>query len=208
MFVLVIKTIILYFTIALAYRIMGKKELGQLSVIDFIVTILMAEIAAISIEDKDFSMMKSIIPIISLVVIQVSLSYISMKSSGFRNILDGKPTVIIKSGKLVFSEMAKLKYTLDDLLSQLREKGVENIEKVDYAVLENDGKLSVFQNVKDYPFPLVMDGELDKKILKEIGKSEGWFNNLLKENKINVEDIFYAFYRNKKTYIIKKSDLL
>ncbi len=208
MFVLVIKTIILYFTIALAYRIMGKKELGQLSVIDFIVTILMAEIAAISIEDKDFSMMKSIIPIISLVVIQVSLSYISMKSSGFRNILDGKPTVIIKSGKLVFSEMAKLKYTLDDLLSQLREKGVENIEKVDYAVLENDGKLSVFQNVKDYPFPLVMDGELDKKILKEIGKSESWFNNLLKENKINVEDIFYAFYRNKKTYIIKKSDLL
>ena len=206
MFVLVIKTIILYFTIALAYRIMGKKELGQLSVIDFIVTILMAEIAAISIEDKDFSMMKSIIPIISLVVIQVSLSYISMKSSGFRNILDGKPTVIIKSGKLVFSEMAKLKYTLDDLLSQLREKGVENIEKVDYAVLENDGKLSVFQNVKDYPFPLVMDGELDKKILKEIGKSESWFNNLLKENKINVEDIFYAFYRNKKTYIIKKSD--
>ena len=208
MLVLVFKTLILYLIITVAYRIMGKKELGELSVIDFIVTILMAEIAALSIEKKDMSLMISIVPICTLVFIQLILSYISMKSSSFRNILEGKPTIIIKKGKLVFSEMAKLKYTLDDLLSQLREKGIESIEKVDYAVLENNGELSIFQNTKEYPFPIIMDGVIDYNILKEIGKDKKWLDKLLKTNKIDVNNVFYAFYRKDKTYIIKKSDLI
>ena len=205
---LIYKTIVLYFVIVAAYRIMGKKEVGELGVVDFIVTVLIAELAAISIEEDNISIIISIVPICSLVILQLLISYISMKSNKIRDILDGKPTVIIKGGKLVFSEMAKLKYTLDDLLSQLREKGIESIEKVDYAILENNGQLSIFQNTKDYPLPIVMDGVLNKEILNEIGKSEKWFNQLLKENKLDIKNIFYAFYRKNKTYIIKKTDLL
>ncbi|MBP3766355.1 MAG: DUF421 domain-containing protein [Bacilli bacterium] len=208
MILLIFKTIILYTIITISYRIMGKKEIGELSVVDFIVTILMAEIAALSIEEKNMSIFYTITPIVTLIVIQKIMSYISLKSSKIRNVIDGKPSVIIKGGKLVFSEMAKLKYSLDDLLSQLREKGIESIEKVNYAVLENNGTLSIFQNNTDYPFPIIMDGEVDYNILREIGKDKKWLDNLLKTNKIDINDIFYAFYRKKKTYIIKKSDLI
>ena len=131
-----------------------------------------------------------------------------MKSNKVRNVLDGTPAVIIKKGKLVFSEMSKLKYTLDDLLSQLREKGVESIEKVDYAVLENSGELSVFQNLNDYPLPIIMDGIIDYKILKEIGKDKKCIDDLLKNNNIKLDNIFYAFYRKNKTYIIRKNELV
>lgn len=208
MLLLIFKTIILYLIITISYRIMGKKEIGELSVVDFIVTILMAEIAALSIEEKNMSIFYTITPIATLVIIQKLLSHITLKSCKLRNIVDGKPSVIIKGGKLVFSEMTKLKYSLDDLLSQLREKGIESIEKVDYAVLENNGTLSIFQNLKDYPMPIIMDGEIDKKILKEIGKDEKWLDKLLLSNKIDINDVFYAFYRKNKTYIIKKSELI
>lgn len=208
MFLLIFKTIILYIIITISYRIMGKKEIGELSVVDFIVTILMAEIAALSIEEKNMSIFYTITPIVTLIIIQKLMSHIALKSSKIRNIIDGKPSVIIKGGKLVFSEMSKLKYSLDDLLSQLREKGIESIEKVDYAVLENNGTLSVFQNMRDYPMPIIMDGVVDYNILKEIGKDKNWLDKLLKTNKIDVNDVFYAFYRKKKTYIIKKSELI
>ena len=127
MLILIFKTIILYLIITVSYRIMGKKEIGELSIVDFIVTILMAEIAALSIEEKNMSIFYTITPIVTLIVIQKAISYISLKFSKVRNIFDGKPSVIIKGGKLVFSEMSKLKYSLDDLLSQLREKGIESI---------------------------------------------------------------------------------
>lgn len=206
--ILIIKTIILYFVITLAYRIMGKKEVGELSIIDLMVTFLIAEMAAICIEETKESVFVSIVPIITLVIIQISLSYICMKSNKIRNFIDGKPTVIIKNGKVVFSKMTKLRYTLDDLLSQLREQGIKNIQEVDYAVLENSGELSVFQNTKDYPIPIILDGVIDYDILKEIGKNEYWIQTLLSKNNVKLEEVFYAFYTHKKTYMIKKSDLL
>lgn len=169
---LVLKTFCLYFLIVLAYRIMGKKEVGELSIIDLIVTILIAEMAAICIEETKKSIFASIVPIFTLVAIQVILSYICMKSNLIRNFIDGKPTVIIKNGKIVFSKMTKLRYTLDDLLNQLREKGIKSIDEVDYAVLENSGELSVFQNTKDYPMAVILDGVVDYEIVKEIGKDE------------------------------------
>jgi len=205
---LAFKTFILYFFIVICYRIMGKKEVGELSVIDLIVTILIAELAAICIEDVKESIFVSIVPIIVLVAIQIFVSYISLKSESIRNFIEGKPSVIIKDGKVDFTQMTKLRYSLDDLLSQLRQNGVRSIEEVDYAVLENNGELSVFQNTKEYPMPIILDGKIDYETVKQIGKTEKWINNLIKQNKINVEEIFYAFYQKDKTYIIKKNDLL
>lgn len=203
-----LKTILLYFLIVLAYRIMGKKEVGELSIIDLIVTILIAELAAICIEDYKSSILVSIIPIISLVIIQILLSYISLKNNKIRNFIDGRPSVVIKAGKVCFKQMKKLRYSLDDLISQLREKGIKSIEEVDYAVLENSGTLSVFQKTKDYPLPIILDGIIDHEVLKEIKKDTVWIYNLLEKQNLNLEDVFYAFYTKDKTYIIKKSDLI
>ena len=203
-----IKTIVLYIFIIISYRIMGKKEVGKLSIIDLIVSILIAELAAISIEEANRSILTSIIPIIILVIIQVFVSYISLKSVKLRKIIDGNPTVIIKDGKLNFKEMSKLRYTLDDLIAQLREQGIKSIEEVNYAVLENNGKLSVFETSKDYPLPIIIDGSIDYKVLKDMNKGKEWIDKILCDNNISLDDVFYAFYTNKKTYIIKKSEVI
>ena len=119
-----------YFFIILIYRIMGKREVGQLGIIDLIVSILIAELVAISVEDTTKGILASIIPIICLTILQIILSYSSLKNPKMRSILDGNPSFIINNGKINYQEMIKQKYNLDDLLTQLREKGYRNIEDI------------------------------------------------------------------------------
>ena len=207
-FTLIFKTIFMYFFIIFVYRLMGKKEVGQLSIVDLIVTILIAELIALSIGGESKSIFISVIPILVLVGVQILISYITLKSDKLRNIIDGKPIVIIKNGKLNFTEMSKLRYSLDDLLTQLRLQGVKSIDKVKYAVLENNGNLSVFNDDSDYPLPLILDGVIDYSVLKEIKKDYNWLINILKKKNIELDEVFYAFYTNNKTFIITKKELL
>ena len=104
--------------------------------------------------------------------------------------------------------MIKLRYSLDDLITQLREQSIKSIEEVSYAVLENDGKLSVFQNTKDYPMPIIMDGVINTEVLKDMKKNTNWVMKILNDKNLKLEDIFYAFHTKEKTFIIKKNDLL
>ena len=143
------RTLLFYIIITIIYRFMGKREIGQLGIVDLIVSILIAELAAISIDNREESVFLSILPIVLLVVIQVGMSYISLKSSKIRNAFDGNPSVIINNGRLNFNEMVRQRYNLEDLLTQLRDKNIRSIEEVDYAVLETSGKLSVFRKEKE-----------------------------------------------------------
>lgn len=201
---LIIKTIILYIYIMFCYRLMGKKEVGKLGIIDLIVSVLIAELAAMSIEDSSRSILVSLIPIAVLVVIQIGLSYISLKSVEIRKFIDGSPRVIINKGKVNFNQMRKLRYSLDDLVSQLREQGVKSIEQVNYAILENNGKLSVFTDNNIYPMPIIIDGVIDMDTLKNMNKSVKWVYQLLEKNNVKLNEVFYAFYTKNKTFIIKK----
>ena len=206
-FTIIFKTILLYFFIVVVYRIMGKKEVGKLSIIDLIVSILIAELAAISIEQYDSSILISIVPITCLVIIEILFGYVGLKNSKIKKLIEGSPIVMIKNGKLNFEEMKKLRYSLDDLISQLREQGIKSIEEVNYAVLENNGKLSVFNKDTEYPLPIIMDGEIDKQVLKDINKDEKWVHEILKNKNLKLENVFYAFHAKNKTYIIKKEEL-
>ena len=205
---IIIKTFFLYFFIIIMYRIMGKKELGELGIGDLTVSILIAELAAISIDENEKSILFSIIPILIIVFLEVILSYISLKSEKIRSLIDGKPSVVIKDGKVNLSIMSKIRYTIDDLITQLREKGIKSIEEVDYAILENSGTLSVFKNANTYPMPFILDGVIDYTVLREIGKDKTWIYSFLKREHFELSDIFYAFYTKEKTYIIRKNELL
>ena len=201
-----------YFFIIVIYRVMGKREVGQLGIVDLIVSILIAELVAISVEDTSKSILASIIPVLALVILQIVLSYTSLKSGKIRALLDGNPSIIIKNGKVNYKEMIKQKYNLDDLLSQLREKGYRNIEEIEYAILENNGTLSVFSynNKREktpLPLPIILDGKIQYDILKEMGKDDNYINKLLNDKGIKLDDIFYAFYKNKSFFIIKYGDL-
>lgn len=207
-----IRTTIFYFFVVFAYRLMGKREVGQLGIMDLIVSILIAELVAISIENHDQSMLMSLLPISLLIIFEILLAYLSMKTTKIRNILDGKPSVIIKDGKLNFKEMTKQRYNLDDLLTQLREKGVKTIEEVEHAVLESSGKLSIFKyednNKKTpIPMPLILDGQIQKDTLKDLNKTDKWLFNIIEKKNVKLNNIFYAFYQDSKTFIIKKSEI-
>ena len=206
-FSIIFRTLFMYFFIILIYRIMGKKEVGQLSIIDLIVSILIAELVALAIETKK-SIFISIIPILILTLTQIGISYITLKNEKIRYIIDGKPTVIVKNGKLNFKEMSHLRYSLDDLVTQLRLQGVNSIEHVKYAVLENNGNLSVFCDNQDYPLPLILDGVIDYKVLADINKDYKWIDNIIKKKQILLSEIFYAFYTHNKLFIITKNELL
>ena len=203
---IIVKTFILYFFIVLCYRIMGKKEVGQLSIIDLIVSILIAELAAMSIEEIERSILISIIPIALLVIIQVSLSLLTLKSDAFRKFIDGNPQVLINKGKVKNKKMQKMRYSLDDLISQLREQGIKNLEEVKYAILENNGKLSVFSD-NIYPMPIILDGVIDVDTVKNMHKDIDWVYGILKKNNLQLNEVFYAFYTKDKTYIIKKKEI-
>ena len=209
-FVVVFRTFIFYIIITVVYRFMGKREVGQLSMIDFIVSILIAELAAMSIDKYKSSILLSIIPIVFLVLLQISLAKFGLKSNKLRDIFDGKPSVIISRGKVNFKEMIKQRYNLDDLLTQLREKNIRTIEEVDYAILETSGKLSVFKKGKNtsYPLPLILDGKIEKESLIQLRKDEIWLKELLLDENVELTDVFYGFYKENKLYLIKKNDLL
>lgn len=205
------RTVFFYFFIMLIYRIMGKREVGQLGIIDLIVSILMAELAMISIEGYDKSIFYSILPIVTLTILQTILAYFSIKKPKFRNFLDGNPSIIIKEGHINYKEMLKQRYSLDDLLVQIRDKGFKSLEEVEYAILENNGCLSVFGYVnknKYLPLPIILDGKVQKDTLKYLDKDEEWIDNILTKKDVKLENIFYAFYKDKNIFIIKQSDLI
>lgn len=190
---------------------MGKREVGQLGIVDLIVSILIAELVAISVEDIDKSIMASVVPIFCLVGLQIILSFASLKNPKLRELLDGSPAFIIKNGRVNYSEMVRQKYNLDDLLTQLREKGYRNIEEIEYAILENNGTLSVFNyNKKEkspLPLPIILDGKVQGETLKEMGRDDSFVNNLLKKNDVKLEDVFYAFYKDKSVFLIKYNEI-
>ncbi len=210
---IIVRTIFFYFLIFLVYRMMGKREVGQLGIIDLIVSILIAELAVISIENYDNNMMSSVLPILILLCLQMILAFLTLKMPKFRIFLDGNPSVIIKDGRVNYKEMTKQKYNLDDLMIQIREKGYRSIEEIEYAILENNGTLSVFPYPKEkkktsLPLPVILDSNIQKNTLKMLGKNEAWVYDLLKKKGIEIEDVFYAFYKDNNIFIIQDNDLL
>lgn len=207
---IIFRTVLFYFLVVIAYKIMGKREVGELGVFDFIISMLISQLIAICIENYKDPIWFVIVPTLILVLFQIVFSFLSLKSNKFRDILDGKESVIISNGKLNFSEMKKQKYNLNDLLLQLRDKGIRTIEEVDYAILETNGKLSVFQKQDDnnnvFPLPLVLDGVIEENNLKFINKTRKWLNNELSKKKINLDNIFYAFYKDDEIYVIESEN--
>lgn len=207
--IVVFKTLFIYVLVAIIFRVMGKREVGQLGTFDLVVFILIAELVALALEHKD-GFLINLVPVIILVLLQIVISKMSLKSVKFRNFVDGKPVIIIKNGIVNFKNMVEQRYTLDDLLLQLREKDVRSLDEVDYAILETNGKLSVFKkddkDKKTYPLPIILDGKVEFDNLYAIGKTKTWLLNTLIEKNISANDVFYAFTKNGELYIIKKDE--
>ena len=199
-----------YILVVIVYKLMGKREVGELSIMDLIVSLFIAELVSLSIENYNESLLISLIPIIILVSLQIITSKISFSNKKVRDTLDGKPSVIINRGKINFKEMLKQRYNIDDLFTQLRIQSIKSIEEVDYAILESNGKLSVFKK-KDsdnkFPIPVIINGTIDEDTLVQIRKSKEWVLDQLSRQNILLNEIFYCFYQNNSLYIIEKNKI-
>lgn len=217
---LLFRTLLIYFVVFVIMRLMGKREIGKLSVFDLVISVMIAEIAVFVIEDTDRPVMDGILPMVILLIVQVGIALISLRSRKMRTLFDGEPTVIVDRGKLNRDAMRKQRYNLDDLLLQFRENKT-NIADVEFAILETTGKMSIIQKDKtkdassgdegqagnketripktfprnyrfeNLPVPLVMDGEIQKNNLEKLGKDRFWLNTQLKQRGIvDVKQVF------------------
>lgn len=232
LFSLIFRTILMYFTAFIIMRIMGKREIGELSIFDIVISIMIAEIAIIAIEDNKRPLYDGFTPMITLLLIQIVIARLSLHYPKIRLWFDGKPSVIIRSGNINREEMRKQRYNLDDLIAQLRAQKIDNIANVEFAVLETGGQLSVMEKeasksdktasgktkealasslaskikYEALPFSLIMDGRVDDENLKIIGKTRFWLKNQIQAQGIkDFKEVFYCSIDHKgKIYINRK----
>ncbi|MBY0597115.1 DUF421 domain-containing protein [Bacillus bingmayongensis] len=202
-----LRTVLLYFIMLIIFRVMGKREIGELSILDLVVFIMLGELAVLGIIDADRPMWDQIVPMVVIVVIQIVLAYASLKSGRIRHLIDGEPAIIVRKGKIDEKQMRKQRYNMDDLLMQLREGGVGDIRDVEYAILEASGKLSVFHkpnkdNTLVFSFPLIIDGEIQHSHLQMIDQTGEWLVEKLKNiGYKDVTEILYCSFQNGEFFV-------
>lgn len=209
LFMMIWRTLFLYIIILAVFRLMGKREIGELSVFDLVVNIMIAEMAVMAIDETNKEIITSIIPIAVLMIIQLSTARFSLKSKKFRDLIDGSPTVIINNGHIDEHAMRKQRYNFDDLLQQLREKDIRNMADVEFAILEPSGKLSVLKkekNGRELTLPIIIDGVIQKDHLKRIHKTEDWLLQKLKEKGYkDITEISFCSFQDGEFYIDLKN---
>jgi len=209
MLLIIIRTLILYIAVVIVMRIMGKQEIGQLQPFELVVALMIADLAAIPMQNTGIPLLSGIIPIIILMVAQVALSYISIKSLKARGVICGKPSVVVANGKLVEQELRYLRYNVNDLLEQLRSKNYPNLSDVEFAIVETNGQLSVIPKsqkralqpedlqintqYEGMPLSLIIDGQLNEQNLRRVNLTREWLRTeLLKFGIDDFKKVFFA----------------
>lgn len=222
MIIAVTRTIILYFVIIVGFRLLGKHQVGELEPAEFVLTLLIADIASVPMQDFGIPLLMGIVPIITLLCLSMILSMLTVKSLKLRKLLSGSPSILIKSGQLQQKEMRRTRMTLDELLEELRLQGYTDLASVKYAILETNGQLSIlpyaaveppaakYMNVPvrdaDLPMVLINDGRLLSENLKRRGLSESWLRERLAEQGVrSVREVFLLTVDEQdQTYFIRK----
>jgi uncharacterized membrane protein YcaP (DUF421 family) len=204
--VIIIRTLFLYLLITFIFRMMGKREIGELSILDLVVFIMIAEMAVLAIEEPADPIIHTILPMGVMVLVQFISAWFSLRSKSFREMVDGKPTVLIHNGKIDEKAMKKQRYNFDDLLLQLREKDVFNLADVEFAVLEPSGSLSVLKKEKkssgSLTLPLILDGQVQTTHLDMMGKTAFWLRKELRERGYrDLTKISFCSFHNGKFHI-------
>ena len=200
------RTIILYGVLILVVRLMGKRQIGQMEPSEFVVAILVADLASVPMQDGGIPLFSGLIPILTVLGIELVLAGASMRSIRLRKLLCGKPVILIENGNILQQNLRKTRVTLDELTGHLREKDVLDLRSVQYAILETNGNLSVFPYPKDrpasakesgiqagkqyIPLTVVSDGCLLKDNLQKAGKDEKWLKKVLSQHGTRVEDTY------------------
>lgn len=200
MIVVFIRSIILYIAVLISIRVMGKGEIAEMNCFDLVITLLLAEVAAVPMENNNIPIINGIAACSALVLMQILISYICLKSRFLKSILMGKSSILIDKGIINYKELQKERISIEELLEQLRIQGYFNLKDIQYAILETDGNLSVVPTTnynstpsvafKHLPIPLIIDGIIVKEGLNTANKNYKWLEEVIKSNHFdNVKDI-------------------
>ena len=200
------RTVILYFLIMIGLRLMGKRQIGELEPSELVLTMMISDLATVPMQDFGIPLLAGVIPILTLLSLSLLLSQLSLLSLRFREVMCGTPAIWIRNGEVQQDTMRENRYTLDELLEQLRGQGCTSIEEVQYAVLENSGQLSVLPWVRQkpptaadlgispengtLPTVLINDGRVLWKNLRRCGRDENWLHGILKQEQRTAGEIF------------------
>ena len=187
-------------------RVMGKRQIGELQPSELVVTILISELAAIPMQETGVPLVSGVVPVLTLIACEVILSAVTLRWRGLRRLISGQPIVIVENGRIRQNEMRRLRYSIDDLLEEVRLAGLKGIDEVGYAVIETNGQVSVFptaqgqpataamlgQNPPDGGIPLVLisDGELLTESLTRLGRDAHWLQTKLHEKRLAMNEVF------------------
>ena len=200
------RTIILYLVLIAAMRTLGKRQIGQLEPSEFVVAMLIADLASIPMQNSGIPLLSGLVPILTVLGLELVLSGLSLGSVKFRRLLSGKPVILVENGKPLQDNMRAARITLDELSSKLRLQSVLDITTVQYAILETDGNLSVFPYAKDapatakeagiqvkkqfIPLTIIEDGFFSLDNLQKSGKDETWLKKVLKDHDTDIDSTF------------------
>ena len=205
MFTLIFRTTLTYMMLTLFMRLMGKRQIGELELSEFVVTMLLSEVAAISVSDPSIPFLYSIIAILLLFSFEMLMSFFSMKSLRFKRLLGGTPSILVEHGKIDREELKKARLSLDELLIQLRLKDVTDVSKIEYAILEDNGQLSVILEPGEQPatgnslgldrkggmmHALIIDGTVCETELRLIKKDRVWLENEVEKRGEKIENVY------------------
>ena len=208
-----IRVSILYILVLLIMRLMGKREIGQMQPFELVIAIMIADLASIPMADVGVPITNGIVPILALLLFQLIISKLNLKSIKLREIICGKPSILIYRGKIDEEQLNKEKITINELQERLRQKDIFSIGDVEYAILETNGEISVIQKpekrnvipedlniLPDYegiPYDLVIDGKIMQDNLKKIGKDINWLTKETKKFNIKPEEALIITYDGK-----------
>ena len=199
-----IRTVLLYLVLIWVVRLMGKRQIGQMEPAEFVVTMLVANLASIPMQDGGIPLFSGVVPIVTVLGMELVLSALAMKSVPLRKLLCGKPVILIENGNILQKNLKKTRITLDELTGHLREKDILDLQAVQFAILETNGNLSVFPYPKEMPasakeagievkkqylpITLVSDGKLMVKNLQKARKNAAWVRRVLEERQAQIEN--------------------
>lgn len=200
------RTLIIYMFLLLTMRLMGKRQIGELQISELIVTFMLSELAVNPISDPDMPLLHAVVPILLLLSVEVILSFLMTKSNRMKKLLTGSPAFLIRRGKMDQKAMLSNRLEIDELLSELRQKGFSDPGEVGYAILEGNGKISVFPKAgygpltgeeltggiseKGMAHAVVIDGEIMPESLGLSGRNEGWIEKIIMKEKCSLADVF------------------
>ncbi len=167
-------------------RLSGKRQIGEIQISELVTTFLLSDIASYPLTDPAIPLLNAIIPIFTIIPLEIIFSFLTTKSARLKKILDGNPGIIILHGKIQKGEMSRARLSMEDLLCELRLKNISCVDEVDYAILEQNGQISVFSK-KEAPLShaVVIDGALNEALLKKIGRNKHWLYQTMQERNIN-----------------------